>query len=243
MSMPLPCPRVVLPAACEFANGAARVIPVPVPRMSARIRWSFVSGAAIVMPVPAAPAVPTSVTVAISWLAPTPTTRAWPATNPFVLVTLTFVSPAFAGAASVVDPPAGVPMALTVAVSKFAPLASLIWSGCPTTNPFVLTTLMLVSPAFAGATVVVCGPAAVPTLLIVGSSERSCPTGTRPCSCISSWSPTVKPVVLATLTLVSPTLTGAIVLVAAPAAEPIIVASRPLPDESMAVAPPASSNL
>src|SRR5437763_15341851 len=60
----------------------------------------------IVSPVPPEPDVPTVAIVTVSWppLGSTSTSIASPATNPLTLVTLMFVSPGFAAAASVVSP-------------------------------------------------------------------------------------------------------------------------------------------
>ena len=78
----------------------------PVGSVAVTLTWlplacALVSGAVRTTPVPAAPAVPTLAIVASSWLTvPFSSTIVWPAARPLMLLTLMFVSPAVAAAAS-----------------------------------------------------------------------------------------------------------------------------------------------
>ena len=99
------------------------------------------------------PGRPTAVTVATSWLAPEPRPTFWPTVKPFVLVTGTLVEPAGivitgpsgSGCHSVVLPEAAVPR---LAILRDSPSTSIV---SPAVMPVVLRTLIVVSPALAGA--------------------------------------------------------------------------------------------
>ena len=107
---------------------------------------------------PPAPAVPTDWIVANSTLVPVSIRMTSPAVMPNVKFTFMFVSPGLAAAASVgaknVEGP--LPTAVIVTVSD-VPSGSIL-SFAPTAMPPVLSTLMFVSPALAGAASVVWPP-------------------------------------------------------------------------------------
>src|SRR4051794_16239549 len=98
------------------------VTPVPVLRTAAPVACAAASAGVKLTPVPLAPDVPTDVTVTACPLAPESTRNVWPTLKLIVPVpapparhtdptfaTLMLVSPAAAGAASVVAGPAAVP--------------------------------------------------------------------------------------------------------------------------------------
>src|ERR1700754_3457981 len=98
------------------------------------------------------PGRPTALTVATSRFAPEPSASFWPAVKPVVLVTGTLVEPAGtvigpsgSGCQSVVEPVAAVPMALILCASPSMLTVS------PTVMPVIERTLIVLSPALAGA--------------------------------------------------------------------------------------------
>jgi hypothetical protein len=111
-----------------------------------------------VIPVPPAPELPTDWIVANSTFAPESMRITSPAVTPNVKFTLRFVSPGFAATTSVgvknVDGP--LPTEVTVTVSG-VPSGSIV-SFAPTAMPPVLSALIFVSPALAGAASVVWPP-------------------------------------------------------------------------------------
>ena len=130
----------------------------------------------LVAPAPAAaesvvavPAVPTVLTVTTSLS----TSACWPAMKPVTLPTLTLVSPAAAGANTVVPAPAAVPTAATLRASPSTVKAS------PGFRPEIDASLTLVSPALEGATRVVLSAARVIGRIATGCASRATVTGGR----------------------------------------------------------------